>query len=97
MRLQTKIKYEKNKFLDGYVRPCIICPVAFDSDWSADYSIWFGCNSYFFIIFLQEIIVYSFILGAIFGIVISTVGFTGVMGILDKGVDKTKEFVQQAK
>jgi hypothetical protein len=41
--------------------------------------------------------VYSFILGAIFGIVISTVGFTGVMGILDKGVDKTKEFVQQAK
>ena len=40
---------------------------------------------------------YSFILGAIFGIVISTEGFTGVMGILDKGVDKTKEFVQQAK
>lgn len=32
----------------------------------------------------------NFILGTLFGIVVATVGFTGVAKILDKGVEKTK-------
>jgi hypothetical protein len=32
----------------------------------------------------------SFILGTIFGIVVSTVGFTGIAKMLDNGVEKTK-------
>lgn len=32
----------------------------------------------------------KFILGTIFGIVISTVGFTGVARMLDNGIEKTK-------
>jgi hypothetical protein len=32
----------------------------------------------------------AFVLGTLFGIVIATVGFTGVAKILDKGVEKTK-------
>ena len=33
----------------------------------------------------------KFILGTIFGIVIATVGFSGIANMLDKGVVKTKE------
>lgn len=32
----------------------------------------------------------TFILGIIFGIVVSTVGFTGIAKMLDNGVEKTK-------
>lgn len=32
----------------------------------------------------------SFIFGTIFGIVISTVGFSGIAKILDNGIEKTK-------
>jgi hypothetical protein len=32
----------------------------------------------------------NFILGAIFGIVISTVGFSGIARMLDNGIEKTK-------
>ena len=40
---------------------------------------------------------YNFVFGTIFGIVVSTIGFTGIFGMLDKGVEKTKEFVQQSR
>ena len=40
----------------------------------------------------------SFILGTIFGIVISTVGFSGIAHMLDKGIQKTKDIaVEGAK
>ena len=32
----------------------------------------------------------SFIIGTIFGIVLSTVGFSGIAKMLDNGVEKTK-------
>ena len=32
----------------------------------------------------------SFIMGTIFGIVLSTVGFSGIARMLDNGVEKTK-------
>jgi len=32
----------------------------------------------------------NFVFGTIFGIVISTVGFTGIARMLDNGVEKTK-------
>jgi hypothetical protein len=37
----------------------------------------------------------NFILGTIFGIVISTIGFGGVAKLLDNGVNKTKAIVQE--
>lgn len=36
----------------------------------------------------------KFILGVIFGIVIATVGFTGLAKVADSAVNKTKETVQ---
>lgn len=33
----------------------------------------------------------AFVVGTIFGIVISTVGFSGVARLLDTGVEKTKQ------
>lgn len=33
----------------------------------------------------------NFVIGIVFGIVISTVGFTGIARMLDNGVQKTKE------
>ena len=33
----------------------------------------------------------NFILGTIFGIVIATVGFSGIARMLDKGVEQTKQ------
>lgn len=38
----------------------------------------------------------NFIVGAIFGIVVATVGFTGIAHILDKAVDVTKEQAAKA-
>ena len=38
----------------------------------------------------------GFILGTIFGIVICTVGFTGVAKILDTGVNKVQEYSRDA-
>ena len=37
----------------------------------------------------------TFILGTIFGIVISTVGFSGIARMLDNGVNKVKEVSQE--
>mgnify|MGYP003339454703 FL=1 len=40
----------------------------------------------------------KFILGTIFGIVIATVGFSGIANMLDKGIQKTKDIaVEGAK
>ena len=40
----------------------------------------------------------SFILGLLFGIVISTVGFSGIAKLIDNGVDRVKQVtVEQAK
>ena len=40
----------------------------------------------------------NFLLGTLFGIVIATIGFSGVAKMLDKGVDKVKEVAtEQAK
>ena len=40
----------------------------------------------------------TFILGTIFGIVVATVGFSGIAKMLDNGVEKTKEIaVEGAK
>lgn len=33
----------------------------------------------------------TFVYGTIFGIVLATIGFTGIARMLDKAVDKTKE------
>ena len=37
----------------------------------------------------------NFILGTIFGIVISTVGFSGIARMLDKGIEKTKDIATE--
>ena len=37
----------------------------------------------------------NFFLGTMFGIVISTIGFSGVAKFLDNGVNKTKAMVQE--
>ena len=37
----------------------------------------------------------SFILGTIFGIVVATVGFSGIARMLDNGVNKVKEVSQE--
>jgi hypothetical protein len=37
----------------------------------------------------------KFILGFIFGIVVSTVGFSGIAKIADNGVNKVKEVTQE--
>ena len=39
----------------------------------------------------------QFIIGTIFGIVISTIGFSGVARVLDKSVDTIKQTSQQIK
>lgn len=40
----------------------------------------------------------NFVLGFIFGIVVATVGFSGIARILDNGINKTKEIaVETAK
>ena len=40
----------------------------------------------------------TFIIGAIFGIVVATVGFSGIAKMLDNGVEKTKTIaVESAK
>ena len=39
----------------------------------------------------------QFIIGIIFGIVISTIGFSGVAKVLDKSVDTIKQTSQQIK
>ena len=36
-----------------------------------------------------------FIAGAIFGIVVATIGFTGIVKLLDNGVSKVKETVKE--
>ena len=37
----------------------------------------------------------TFILGTIFGIVVSTVGFTGIARIVDNGIQKTKDIATE--
>jgi|TARA_R110000868_G_C10690032_1_gene748221 hypothetical protein len=37
----------------------------------------------------------NFIFGTLFGIVVATVGFSGIAKLLDNGVNKTKEIVQE--
>lgn len=37
----------------------------------------------------------DFLLGTLFGIVIATIGFSGVAKLLDSGVDKVKQTVQE--
>jgi hypothetical protein len=37
----------------------------------------------------------NFILGVIFGIIVATVGFSGVAKMLDSGVKETKSIVQK--
>ena len=37
----------------------------------------------------------NFILGIVFGIVVATVGFSGIAKLLDNGVNKTKLIVQE--
>jgi hypothetical protein len=37
----------------------------------------------------------NFILGMIFGIIVATVGFSGIAKVLDSGVNKTKSVVEK--
>jgi hypothetical protein len=37
----------------------------------------------------------NFIFGTIFGIIVSTVGFSGIARIVDKGLEKTKEIATE--
>ena len=37
----------------------------------------------------------NFIFGTLFGIVVATVGFSGIAKLLDNGINKTKEIVQE--
>lgn len=39
----------------------------------------------------------QFIIGIVFGIIISTIGFSGVARVLDKSVDTIKQTSQQIK
>jgi hypothetical protein len=40
----------------------------------------------------------NFLVGSVFGIIIATVGFSGIAKMLDNGVDKVKQVtVEQAK
>lgn len=36
-----------------------------------------------------------FILGTVFGIVVSTVGFSGIARMVDKGIEKTKDIATE--
>jgi hypothetical protein len=38
----------------------------------------------------------NFVLGTIFGIIVSTIGFAGVAKVLDKAVDVTKQQAEKA-
>lgn len=38
----------------------------------------------------------NFILGTIFGIIVSTIGFAGIAKVLDKAVDVTKQQAEKA-
>ena len=38
----------------------------------------------------------NFVLGTIFGIIVSTIGFAGVAKVLDKSVDVTKQQAEKA-
>ena len=38
----------------------------------------------------------NFILGAIFGIVAATIGFSGMSALLDKGVEQVKSIAKEA-
>ena len=38
----------------------------------------------------------NFILGTIFGIILSTVGFSGIARIVDKGIEKTKDIATES-
>jgi hypothetical protein len=38
----------------------------------------------------------NFIVGTIFGIIVATIGFSGVAALADQGVEATKEIVQDA-
>lgn len=38
----------------------------------------------------------TFIMGTIFGIVVATVGFTGIARMLDNGVEKTKQIAVES-
>jgi len=38
---------------------------------------------------------FNFISGVIVGIIVATVGFSGVARVMDKAVDKTKQIVQE--
>jgi len=37
----------------------------------------------------------NFIFGTLFGIIVATVGFSGIAKLLDNGVNKTKAIVQE--
>ena len=40
----------------------------------------------------------TFIIGTVFGVVVATVGFSGIAKMLDNGVEKTKSIaIEQAK
>jgi hypothetical protein len=43
----------------------------------------------------KEIIMKMFILGTVFGLVLATVGFSGIAKMLDKGVDTVKTQSQE--
>ena len=38
---------------------------------------------------------FNFISGVIVGIIVATIGFSGVARVMDKAVDKTKQIVQE--
>ena len=38
----------------------------------------------------------NFVLGTVFGIIVSTIGFAGVARVLDKAVDVTKQQAEKA-
>jgi hypothetical protein len=37
----------------------------------------------------------NFLVGVVFGIVISTVGLSGIARVVDKGIDQTKSVIQE--
>lgn len=37
----------------------------------------------------------NFILGTIFGVIVATIGFSGIAKLLDRGIDKVKEVSQE--
>ena len=45
----------------------------------------------------ERTIMFNFLVGVVFGIIISTIGLSGVANLIDKGVQSTKTVIQETQ